>query len=382
MNEPRRVLLVWPYLPAYNVEFVRRSRHRLALQGHELILLTGSQGLQRGDEADVEGRRLLRERAARLGGRTLLLRHLPPVRSSDLLIVEQAVKNLETYPLLLRRPDRSPGVAMMGHGRSYSVAQSPVLASFKQWLTRRGDWFFAYTVEGADHVISRGFPRSRVTVVHNTIDTDQLAHDLSAVSDEELAHFCAEHRLTRGRTVLFLGGVDRRKGIRFLLESARYASAQLAGFTLLIGGSGVALDEARARERAGDPVRVLGRLDGHGKAVALAASEALAIPEWIGLVAVDSLVAGRPIVATRHPSHSSEVAYLQPGRTGLFADHDPVAYAHCLTGLLMDPARLSAMQRACRAASVEHGLDLMVDSFVGGVVSWSRQAAPGGARRQ
>ena len=60
--------------------------------------------------------------------------------SPDHVIVEQAIKNLETYPLVLRRTvSGGPRIAMWGQGRSFSTAQSPCEASFKQWLTRRCD---------------------------------------------------------------------------------------------------------------------------------------------------------------------------------------------------------------------------------------------------
>jgi glycosyltransferase involved in cell wall biosynthesis len=207
-------------------------------------------------------------------------------------------------------------------------------------------------------------------VLNKTIDTDALRRDLDSISDDEVAAYSRAQGLTPGRTALFLGGVDRAKGIGFLLEAAVAAEKRVPGFVLLVGGAGAQLDDVRAAQRAGAPVRVLGRLDGRAKALALRSADVLAIPEWIGLVAVDSLVASRPIVSTKHPSHSPEHEYLEAGVTAVFAPHDPRAYANTLTDLMVDAKRLLAMRDACTLAAPRYSLDHMVDSFVEGVVAW------------
>jgi glycosyltransferase involved in cell wall biosynthesis len=287
----------------------------------------------------------------------------------DLVLVEQAIRNLETYPLLARKAVGGPSVAMWGHGRSYSTPQGPTLAAAKQFLTRRCDWFFAYTQAGAVHVIDHGFPATRVSVLNNTIDTDELQRDLESVSDADIDRFRREYGLTPGRTALFLGGIDQAKGIDFLLESALAAGEQLPGFVLLVGGAGAQLEDVKAAQRSGAPVRALGRLDGVAKALVLRATDVLAIPQWIGLVAVDSLVSGRPIVSTWHNAHSPEQEYLEPGISAVFTDHDVVAYSHGLTQALTS-LDLVTMQGACLAAAPHLSLDHMVDAFVEGVVAW------------
>lgn len=327
----------------------------------------------RGDKVTARWSKELPTRWIPLRGRDVAIRRLsalPPTLTPDLVIVEQAIKNLETYPLLLRQRLGGPSVSMWGHGRSYSTPQGPRAAALKQFLTRRSQWFFAYTQGGADHVIANGFPATRVSVLNNTIDTDSLRHDLEAVSDHDVDVFSRRYGLTPGRTALFLGGVDKAKGIDFLLESARSAAQLLPGFVLLVAGAGAQLADVQAAELSGAPVRALGRLDGAERALALRSADVLAIPEWIGLVAVDSLVAGRPIVSTWHPTHSPEHEYLEPGTTALFLQHDPPSYAQGLVDLLADPRQVQAMQARCNEESAKYGLDQMVDSFVEGVLAW------------
>ncbi len=377
-----RLLIAQPYVPEYRVPFFEGLRDRLASQGTELVLaaprLFGAADL-RGDDRSLDAADvLLEETVLQVGGRRLHARNLgSAIRrwSPDLVIVEQAIKNLEAYPLLLRRLLRSgPRVAMWGQGRTFSTPQPNTEAAFKQWLTQRCDWFFAYTDEGAKFVSTNGFAPSRITVVRNTIDTSSLSEALEAPRDADVAMYREQFGLSEGRIALFIGGVDDRKGIPFLIDAARRVESRLPGFRLLLAGSGEAVDEVRAAEASGAPIRYLGRVEGEGKAMALRACDLLMIPRWVGLVAVDSLVAGRPIVTTKHSSHSPEFGYLRDGANAVVTEDDVDQYAAAVVALLGDRPRLMAVQESARADSADYSLDQMIDNFASGVAQWLRTA--------
>ena len=372
MGSGRRVVIIHPFVQAYRRPLYQALADALPDMGRELVVVWNQPSPRlagRMDSIRAEWTHPVPARWWTIGGKDLMMRRLGGLElgPNDLVVVEQAVKNLDTYPLLLGSRTSRPRVAMWGHGRSFSTAQSPVLASTKQWLTRRSEWFFAYTKAGADHVVSHGFPRDRVTVLHNTIDTRSLALDLATV-DADLAR--RRLGVQPGRTALFLGGVDRAKGIDFLLSSAVRAEHALPGFTLLVAGEGDESGRVQELQDRGGPVRFLGRVDGSAKAEALAVCDVLAIPEWIGLVAVDSLVAGRPIVSTNHPSHSPEAHYLVDGRTASFARHDVNAYAQMLVDLMTDRPRLEGMQHACREDAGRHSLEVTTEVFLQGIAAW------------
>ena len=136
----------------------------------------------RGDSSDAAFVRALGTRRTRrfAAGRSSTSRRLRSCAADyDLVILEHAVRNIETYELLVRLGRRR--VAFWGHGRTYTKSVSPRQESFKYWLARRADsWFFGYTERGVDAVVERGFPRDRTTVLNNTIDTAALRADLSA----------------------------------------------------------------------------------------------------------------------------------------------------------------------------------------------------------
>jgi len=356
-------------------------KQQLSANGIELAIAAadpGDEQRQRGDNyTDAFADFKLQSRQLSLAGKTLLWRDLSPAfqaHKPDMVIVEQAVKNLESVgPLLFQRFGFRPQVAMWGHGRSFSTRQSWFEASFKQWLTRRSSWFFAYTPAGAEHVVSRGFPADRVTVLWNSNDTESLRKDLASLTSEDVEKFRREWGLAHGRTALFIGGVDKRKGIPFLLASARLVVESLPGFKLLVGGTGDMADAVRAEESSGGPVRMLGRIDGRQKALALAASDVLMIPQWIGLVAVDALVAKRTLVTTDHFSHSPEIEYLTFGVNAFMTPHDAKSYAEEVVRCLSDSRLLSELDSANEQIATRLGVANMATNFVEGIQLWRDQ---------
>jgi len=385
LREPdrHRLLIVQPYVPAYRLPFFHEVRRLLAEHGVQIAIAasraSGRDAARNDDQTGLGADFVLHQKTLSIGSRSVLFKRLDGVLSSfapGLVVVEQAVKNLESWPLLLRsRGDHTPSVAIWGQGRSYSTQQNAVVAKLKQHMTKRADWFFSYTPRGAEYVVERGFPQAQTTVVWNSTDTAALQADVEAVTPTELKAFQDAHGLKPGHTGFFIGGVDKRKGISFLLESCRELRAVSPDFRLLIAGSGD-MDGLVAREVAGSSaVKFLGRLEGKDKAVAFAASDFLMVPEWIGLVAVDCLATGKPMVSTRHDSHSPEFEYLVEGETLLLSRHTPTDFAQAVFELINNPERLTWMSQCARRDSVQFSVENMANNFVDGVIEWRSHLA-------
>lgn len=168
---------------------------------------------------------------------------------------------------------------MNGQRRAFCRPQGKMGSLLKQWVTRRSDWFFAYTQEGADYVARHGVPPNRVTVLNNTIDTEQLRRELETVSEAEIDDVRQRHSLIPGQPALFLGGVVATKGIGFLLDASDEVAKQIPGFQLVIAGSGSSCNLVRRRQQEGAPIAYVGRLEGFDKAVALRSASVMMIPE-------------------------------------------------------------------------------------------------------
>ena len=370
MLDGRRVVFLQPYVPRYRAPLFAALRERLAVRGAEMLVAVDSVDSSRHDGSSHEVDLVL---GSRLQGH-LRWRRLADaaLTASDLVVVEQAIKNLETAQLAWLMGSRRPGLAFWGHGRF--AGQSPIVDWLKQKTTQRGDWFFAYTQRGAEWVVKKGFPRGQVTVLRNTLDAEALAENLCGVTARELSEFRSEFSLGRGPCALFMGGVDESKDVRFLLDVAKCAEALDPNFRLLIAGDGPGVRDLRATVSGLGCVRLLGSVDGRRKALALVSCQAMAIPRRIGLVAVDALVVGRPIVSLPGGVHGPESDYLGP--EGLLVeseDTDPSGFARVLMNVSKaqhDSARVD--QREVRRRGAEWSVGGMADRFVMGIERWAQ----------
>ncbi len=381
----RRVVVVQSYVPKYRATFFQHVQTCLGAEGVALEVLHGpplpGHEARRDTTActctvQVPARRLPAPR-----GRYLMWHQVQRrAGSADAVVVEQALHNLETYPLLLKqligRPaGRAPRVAFWGHGRTYTRPAGRLGSSIKDTLTRHGAWFFAYTESGAAHVASRGFPRARITVVRNSTDTGELVADRERAEQPGTAeHAEAEalrqrYGLVPGRTALFLGGLDRPKRIPFLLDSVSRIADQLPGFRLLVAGDGIEQRlVAEAASRPGSPVVTVGRATGRSAALLGAVSDVMLMPGRVGLCAVDSFALRTPIITTDWRWHAPEFEYLVDGRNAAITPDHPAAFAAAAAGLMHDPARLASLSAACATDAADYTAEGMATRFCDGLL--------------
>jgi glycosyltransferase involved in cell wall biosynthesis len=365
-----RVAIIHPWFPQYRVGFFENLVRRGAEEGIEIGVFYGEsppEWRDRNDEGISDGFTRLPTRFFNLRGRTLNHKSLAPLCGQgpfDLIIVEQAVRNLESYQLLFGNVP----IAFWGHGKTYTLATGNRQERFKQWLTGKGRWFFAYTQGGVDAVVESGYPRGRTTIVQNSIDTTILKNQIADLSVEELDLFKMKHDL-QGKTALFIGGLDSSKRLSFLLEAARTAHELDPQFRLLIVGAGA---EGLLVEQAASElpyVSFLGSLFGRDKALAIGASQVMAMPGRVGLVAVDSFAGSTPIVTTDWPWHAPEFEYLVSGVNAVITADNTSSFACGLVSTLQDKSLLTALQRECLTGSEKYTVEAMVENFLAGLQS-------------
>ena len=379
MTATARILIVQPYVPTYRLPLFTMMHEQLAEIGVAQMVAAGHpQGADAARQESVQVAPWLRQlehSSLRVAGRTLQRRRLGPVLTEfkpTHVIVEQALHNLDTYEVGVWAGLHRARVAMWGHGRTYTASTSRVQEELKVRITRCASWFFAYTDGGSRYLRAHGFSGNRITVLNNSTDTTTLRQELASVSSSDVDTFQRRHGVTPGRAALFLGGLDARKGLPFVLEAARRIEEEVPGFALILGGEGDLTASLRREESQGAPIRVLGRLDGRERAVAMRAVSLMMIPEWVGLVAVDALTAGLPIVTTTHPRHAPEFEYLNPDTNAVVTPYDADAYATAVVCLLTEPQRLGQLASRGVADAARLSIESMANAFVDGITRWIR----------
>lgn len=366
----RRVMILQEYIPEYRVAFWEELHSRAAAEEIDIVVACGRpNGAQsmRGDSATVSFVVPLLHREWILLGRRVVVRKISAAaKHADLIILEQARRNLDAYQLLGARRPRGRVVALWGHGRDYTRRTRGADRVVTRWLTSRADWFFAYTQGGVEAVVKDGYPRERTTVVQNSIDTSALRAGISSVQEVEVESFRERYDL-RDKTALFVGALDESKRLQFLLEAAEKSSELDCNFRLVIAGDGPLRSTVESWASRYDWLTYLGPVDGTRKAVALASAQVLAMPGRVGLVAVDSFAAGLPIITTDWGWHAPEFEYLVNGRNSIVAGDTVILYSRALVETINDSKLLSRLREACIQDSTKYTVEIMAENFLNGI---------------
>jgi glycosyltransferase involved in cell wall biosynthesis len=367
------VLIVEEYVPEYRRRFFEMLEAALELESIRLRVAVGTTStalVARGDAAAPM--HFVRDVAARsisIAGRRLTFRRLSElVVDSKLVVVDQALRHLENYPLLLGQRG-GPKVALWGHGARLVKPATRLERLIERRVTRSAHWFFAYTKGGADYVAASGFPRERITVVQNTIDASGLVALREDVSLGEQRKMRDELDLPVQNTCLYLGALDASKRIGFLLEACSIVASRIPDFALVVAGDGPERGMVEGSLESHPWLRYVGRAIGQRKARLGAVSDVLLIPGAVGLVAVDSFALQTPIITTRSPYHGPEMDYLEDGVNARISGNSVAEFADVVEQVLLARDELTRLKASCAAAAARYSLESMVTNFTGGVIA-------------
>jgi len=372
-----KVAIVHPWFPQYRERFFELLVTQARIKGITIDVFHGSpppEWGERGDSVLNPIAKPLNTRFFRLGDKHLVLKSLAemnPLSAYDLVIVEHAVRNIETYRLIFGK--FRARVAFWGHGKTYTETAGGRQEALKRWLAAHGAWFFAYTDGGSKAVAAIGFDPDRITVVQNAIDTHALAAAIDDITPAELEKFKLTHALTV-KTALFIGGLDDAKRLPFLIQAAVEARKLDDDFRLLVVGNGALapLIESVAREH--DWLVYLGALFGRDKALAMKSAMVLAMPGRVGLVAVDSFAARTPIVTTDWSLHAPEFEYLKNSVNSVITANEPNEYARELISLMNNTELLQSLERECESDARIFTVESMASNFLQGIEKFRERA--------
>jgi glycosyltransferase involved in cell wall biosynthesis len=368
----REVVVIQQYVPKYRAPFFRELTAALASRQVRLQVVAGRPSANqaaRGDAA-TEGFIPARSLTIGMGTREISVR-LPgeALQAADLVIVEQALRNLETYWLFAGARLGAAPVALWGHGRAGVKKRTRLEERVKRMLTNRAHWFFAYTDEGARYISARGFPSDRITIVRNTIDTAELDLARRSLSDAEANEFARDHCLTDRPVAIYVGSLDAHKRIEFLVHAGAKVQEEIPDFVLVVAGDGPARGPIEDAGSETGWLRYLGRADTRTKALLSRVSQLMMMPGGVGLAVVDAFVMKTPLVTTAWPFHGPEFEYLQNGWNGVVAENEIEAYADAVTSLLRNPSRLLRLRKGCETSASKYSLQTMVETFSAGVTA-------------
>lgn len=195
--------------------------------------------------------------------------------------------------------------------------------------------------------VARHFPGD-YRVIPNGIDYDRFATRLQPIDRFE------DDRLD----VLFVGRLEKRKGLEYLLRAWPAVHAEMPKARLLVVGGGRRLEKYRrwVREHAWHEVHFIGHVSPADLVRYYQTSDVFCAPstgqESFGIVLLEAMAAGRPIVASRIPGYAE---VLEHGSEGLLVEpRNPAALAAGLLRLLRDADLRRAMSDRGRIKAADY----------------------------
>lgn len=231
-----------------------------------------------------------------------------------------------------------PGV-LHGCYQGSSLATLPVaistVANRRAWR-RRVSAFVCISQSQRDILIPWGLPSGRAFVKHNLVPT----RPPRPPSD-------------RNRTIVFIGRVSEAKGAPLLMRAwdLYSATSPRSSLRLVLAGDGTLQDEVARWAGARENVEFLGLLtpaecqqllDTAGAAVVPSAWE-----ETFGLVVVEAMAAGVPVIAAAHGSFPELIVDGEEGR--LFPPGDAAALANVFREVEAQPERYARFGQSARS---------------------------------
>ena len=371
-----RVVFLTTFLTRYRIPFHEGVRGRLAAAGIQYDLIYGQPSERdavKGDYGNIVWGKQIVNRYIHIARSTAVWQPaLRDIWNSDLAVLGQENRLLVNYVAQSLRGFRRSKLALWGHGRNFQAESGAALAErWKRFWLTRCDWWFGYTEQTRKIVESCGFPRERITVLHNAVDTSEISRLSDQIDDAKLAELRQKLGIGSGPVAVYLGGIYEYKRIDFLLAAALEVRRRIPDFVLVVVGSGTHRHLVEAAASNHPWIRYLGPRFGREKVEILRLGRVFVMPGLVGLAILDCAAAGLPMVTTAYPYHSPEIAYLQQNRNGLIVDEwrDPLAYADAVVSVLRDDRMQARLAGGAKEVGKRYTIERMAQCFSEGAIA-------------
>lgn len=304
----------------------------------------------------------------------------------EVVIVRHAIRNLTLLPLLWSCRCKHIPVVVWGQGYSRHRDFEPgknVYDKVHLSIVRLADAYVCYTPEVRE-TLAQYIDETRLFVAMNTLDTQSLFQVRDELRAEGKGSVKRRLGLQRKYYLIFVGRLQPRKQIPYLLEVYEIVNRQYPEVGLIIIGNGD--QEPYLRQRAGNAhlqdVHMLGFKPLEETGEYLFASDALVIPGWLGLAVNHAFVFGLPVVSQRFgddlEGHAPEAAYVEHGVTGWFAQEgDKAGMAEGIVEILKHQREYS--MRVSEYVEKYLRIERMIEGFAE-AIAHAKARRPSGAR--
>lgn len=202
-----------------------------------------------------------------------------------------------------------------------------VITPYTKPLLRHIDSFTAVSDAAAEYLLS--LADVPVTIIPNGINLKHFRKKASVTADPKAP-----------RTILYVGRLEGRKGVEYLLDAFALLEQREPGVRLIIAGDGPDREklEQQAEELGLQHITFLGFIDEATKKDLLHTADLFCSPaiygESFGIVLLEAMASGLVTVAGDNPGYESVMQGL--GKLSLINPKDTTVFAHRLQLMLLD----------------------------------------------
>lgn len=367
----KKVVIIQRTVKFYRLKFFEKLKEKCSQNNIELVLIYGQDDLLTFNDADISWGIKVKNYRITLFGKKLYYQNVwKYIIDADLIIVEQANKNVINYFWWLMNIFKIKKLAFWGHGINFQNDKS-LLSNTSEFLkkqfTKRIHWFFAYTNLSKEIVIKMGFLPDKITVVNNTIAVEDLKNEITKYNDDKLAKIREEIGLKGNNVCLYVGGMYKEKRLDFLISSLKLIKESVADFEMIFIGDGQQKEIIVNFVKDKDWAYYLGVKDELSKVPYFLISKIFLMPGLVGLAIIDSFVFGVPLITTDCKLHSPEISYLENGVNGIMTKDDLTEYTNSVIELLKDENKRQRVVEDCRISAEIYSMSNMVNNFMAGI---------------
>lgn len=356
--------IVQGYIPEYRLSFFSNLADKLRVAGIKLVVVAGSPTGRQASRRDAVNTapwlRHVEPYRITVGGRVLSFYGTAEHWSDCAGVIFTLRLNSIDYDLeLLKRPVSGRKIGAWGHVKAYNRPVRRYTRFLELWKMRACDHLFAYTNSGADFALSCGMSAARVTSVMNSTDLSETFECANLLEEYQVQQFESMHNLVPEKTFGYIGAMDTVKRIDFLAKALDVLWLEDPEIKLVAGGRGDQEEWLAAAMDRGQVVHV-GYATSREKALICRVSRALLHPGPLGLIAVEALAFGIPILTVAGNLHGPEYEYLSEGSDVFVSTGGSAAFADLVLEFAQMPLRSSNPRPY-------PSLNDMVDNFASGV---------------
>lgn len=283
----------------------------------------------------------------------------------DLVVVENAINNL-VYPLSQLHMLHRTKVAFWGHGRDVKATKPGLVKGLSEWvklniLLKYATGFFAYTPGVKEYLVGQGLAPNRIFVVNNTIDINKQRANYNKWLPER-ERIRSQHNLLNKRVLLFVGRVNRKKRVDFLLESFAILYERNKSFHLILVGEGVEIASGLpgvSCYQSADDLEII---------PLYLTSDVFTFPGSVGLGPLQALCYDLPVITIASDAQNPEFEYLSKDNSIILGPSaTPGDYADNIENLFGEHHLLGAMKPKIWPSIQNLTIEAMANNFIAGV---------------